>query len=136
MTPSFSGYNLPQLQDLLSTADQSLTECDGCSRLVSHFLTQQAIQHHCHQGKVVASDGKTIPLHYWIELPDDQDAITWRIDYRLQYWLGANYPHGIFLPKSHHPTYIPVQTDFGGILPQALVDVLLLDFDLSRIAKA
>lgn len=126
MTSSFSSYNLPRLQDLLSTADQSPTECDGCSRLVSHFLTQRAIQHHCYQGRGVALDGKTIPPHYWVELLD-QDGITWRIDYRLQLWLGADYPHGIFLPESHHPTYIPVQTTgFGGILPQALVSVLLL----------
>lgn len=116
---SFSGYSLQELEEILAIADRSQTQCDGCSRLVSHLLTQKQVQHFPRTGQVIASGGRAIALHYWVELLDDFGAM-WRIDYRLQHWLGEGYPHGIFRPQPHHPLYLhfPVPM-FGGELSPA-----------------
>lgn len=133
MHPTFSGHTLKDLEQLLSPADQSPTECDGCSRLVSHLLTQQGIEHYPRAGKLIAQS-RTLPRHCWVELPD-QGGTIWRIDYRLRCWLGAGYPHGIVLPTPDHPTYqVDEAIHFtGGLMPEGVYNALLMNFDLTEL---
>ncbi len=133
MHPTFSGYSLNELEQLLSPADLSPTECEGCSRLVSHLLTQLGIEHQPRVGKLI-TELRSLPRHCWVELPD-QSGNIWRIDYRLRFWVGPNYPHGIVLPAPDHPTY---QADeaihfAGGLLPEGVYNALLMDFDISEL---
>lgn len=129
METSFSGQSLSQVAELLQMADQSPTECDGCTYLVSHLLTQAEIPHLCRIGTVIAWGKKVIPLHFWAEIVSDQGSM-WRVDYRCQYWFGKEYPHGIVLPQPHHPLYLhnPEQQPFGGLLPEEIVQILVMQF--------
>jgi len=136
MNPSFCGYSLPQLEELLTPADQSQTQCDGCSRLVAHLLTQQQVQHFPRTGRVIALDGQTIDFHCWVELLEDQTGAMWRVDYRLRDWLGEDSPHGIVSPQPQHPLYLHFPAAmFGGELPPAEYRALTLEVDDEMIAQ-
>lgn len=133
MLPTFSGHTLNELEQLLLPADLSPTECEGCSRLVSHLLTQLGIEHQPRVGKLI-TQAHILSRHCWVELLD-QSGNIWRIDYRLRFWVGPNYPHVIVLPAPHHPTYLTDQAIHftGGLLPDGVCNALLMDFDINEL---
>jgi len=69
-------------------------ECDGLTKVLSHILTKNDIEHIVHEGFLTGPrDGI---WHTWIELPNG-----YYVDYRARMWQGESriIPHGIFRPQ-------------------------------------
>lgn len=84
-------------------ADVAKVECDGMTRLVSHLLRKNGIQHLVAVG--VLADAKRINdptvsheencavTHCWIEL-----GFSFVVDFRARMWMGSEAQHGVFIP--------------------------------------
>ena len=100
---------------LLDKYDVCSVECDGFTRIAHSVLFRHHVPHHVYVGTVTMGD-ETIPLHYWIELPDGTV-----VDYRLRMWLGDTAPHGVFPPTA---TVVYRGTRISLSTPQFLIDIL------------
>lgn len=103
--PRFSRRSSRQLWQLIQPYDRNQSlECDGLTRVLSSLLLDLQVSHTVWMGscfwRTEAGAESAIPLHFWIELPDDRQRV-WRLDCRLRYWLGSQIalPHGFFRPQ-------------------------------------
>ncbi|HDX8428226.1 TPA: hypothetical protein RQN23_002926 [Aeromonas veronii] len=82
---------MSELDKWLEKLDALPLECDGMSRVISHLLSKQNIEHEISVGSLQCQSGK-IPLHYWITLGNGT-----LLDLRARMWLGNNdgIPHGL-----------------------------------------
>lgn len=85
---------MSDLNKWLDKLDALPLECDGMSRVISHLLSTQNIEHEISVGSLACNNGK-IPLHYWITL--NNGSI---LDLRARMWLGDKdgVPHGLINP--------------------------------------
>jgi len=83
-------YEESCVEALLSPYDCAAVECDGFTRIATTLLHENGYEHTVMVGTLSMYD-ETIPLHFWIELPDG--CI---VDYRARMWLGEDAPHGVF----------------------------------------
>lgn len=102
---------------LLSPLDAAQVECDGFTKLATTVLNKHGIAHNCYMGHVTAPNGKTTPIHFWIE----REGLI--IDYRLKMWLGVQAPHGVFEKESTEYRYSGKPIEIG-ILSEMLFTVL------------
>ena len=65
-------------------------ECDGSVRVLHYVLSKKDVPHYVFQG-VVELNGKIIPHHFWIGLPDGR-----LMDFKARMWLGSHAPNGVF----------------------------------------
>ncbi|WP_343177139.1 hypothetical protein [Pseudomonas sp. 4810-S13] len=84
-------------------SDIAQVECDGMTRVVSHLLSKNGIEHIVAGGLLV--DLKRIDdtavsnhelcgvSHWWIEL-----GYSYVVDFRARMWLGPEAQHGVFVP--------------------------------------
>jgi hypothetical protein len=121
---------ISELEILLQEYDRTPTECDGCTRLISHGLAKAGVVHQVFQGVCNQFDGdrlvRSIP-HYWIDLLDG-----FRVDYRLRMWMGQSdqIPHGIFVP-SQYPNLKWIGEPFTfSVLPEAILKALTTPFPI------
>ena len=83
--------------EIIQSAAQkcSKLECDGTVKVLHYVMSEHGIKHFVFQGYVDRISTKdTIPLHYWIKLPNN-----YIVDYKCQMWLGEDAPNGIFNAK-------------------------------------
>lgn len=112
--------NVQALCKLLDPLDQSDSECDGLTRVIHYVLTECSISHRVMSGHVSA-DGRTQPIHFWIELTEFPHVV---VDYRLRMWLGASAPHGVFDLREHPKVvYVGEVTELRP-LPRGIVQML------------
>ncbi|MGF1939128.1 MAG: hypothetical protein RM347_033060 [Nostoc sp. ChiQUE02] len=127
---------IEQLRVELDVWDNSPTECDGHSRVISTLLFKKDIKHTIWCGFFQWIGHGQVSPHYWIELPEC-DCI---IDYRARMWcanmdnpqlINIEVPHGIFNPKDWNQIqYTKIQqqlpSDFGVPLNGWLFDILTM----------
>lgn len=150
-TGTFCGgkMGVKTLAGYLQGSDSSPTECDGCSRLVSHDLTLLGVDHRIYQGyvEINAGDGLkyAVTPHFWVNVWDDARNL-YIVDFRLrcyapQDWqeeLVEQIPHGLFLYTDfeesfefHRPLtlyYEEVEPILSGVLPLSWITALKTDF--------
>ena len=105
--------DIERLDRWLKLLDDAPVECDGMARIASCVLSREGIEHTIEVGGLVVEGEGTIPLHYWIKLPDGVIC-----DLRARMWLGEGeeVPHGAFIPKSTQK-YLPKGTLDGATSP-------------------
>ncbi|MFQ2234980.1 hypothetical protein ACK32R_04610 [Aeromonas dhakensis] len=83
-----------ELDQWFSKLEALPLECDGMSRVISHLLSEDNIEHEISVGSLECHNGK-IPLHYWITLQNGSI-----LDLRARMWLGNKdgIPHGLISP--------------------------------------
>ena len=97
-------FDVVQLQAWLEPlADVAQVECDGMSRVVSHLLHKNGIQHVVAGGVLVdvkrlndpavSHEENCAVTHYWIEL-----GFSYVVDFRARMWMGAEAQQGVFIP--------------------------------------
>ena len=89
-------------------------ECDGTTRVLHYALNKAGIPHKIYTGDVTFN-GKVVPLHFWIKLPDGRI-----IDYKLRMWIGNSAPEGIFEPKGIEYNGVEVDLPVNEMLYQIL----------------
>jgi hypothetical protein len=92
---------IAKIKELIEPYIDLPLECDGMTRVISHILNKNKIEH-----KVKAGDIGTI--HMWIEFD------VYIIDYRLRMWLGdsEDIPHGIFKREDYpNATWYDISSD-------------------------
>lgn len=101
-----------RIDDYLAVLDELPLECDGLSRVVSTLLQRDEIQHCVHVGSVDVEGVGTIPLHWWIELPDGR-----LLDLRSRMWLGQDdrVPHGMFIPQNHQTFHSKAEVQLASV---------------------
>lgn len=98
-------FDVVQLQAWLEPlADISQEECVGMSKVVSHLLHENGIQHVVAGGVLVdvkrlndpsvSHEENCAVTHYWIEL-----GFNYVVDFRARMWMGAEAQHGVFIPE-------------------------------------
>ncbi|WP_153785338.1 hypothetical protein [Pseudomonas sp. EMN2] len=109
-------------------SDVARVECDGMTRLVSHLLSSNGIEHFVASGVLVdlqriddpaASCGPLCGVtHWWIEL-----GSSYVVDFRARMWLGPDAQHGVFIPSAR----FEYRTERRGMLsplPEPVLDLM------------
>lgn len=144
-------YSLIQFN--LAGLDDSPTECDGCSRLVSHNLTLLGINHEIRVGSVAITFFDTSDIvrphivcpHFWVHLVRDVEkgfsSDAYLIDFRLKMWLGhlseeslKALPHGFVRQLDYSPNVLYKKENVvaGGVLPKGLYNILRQRFPIDE----
>ncbi|SUE95904.1 Uncharacterised protein [Ectopseudomonas mendocina] len=93
------------IEKWLAPLDQlSHLECDGMTRVISHLLDENGVDHCICSGLLTDLEklyDSAVPgaehvavTHWWVELYDGH-----YIDFRARMWMGDLAPHGVFQPK-------------------------------------
>ena len=139
-------YSLIQFN--LAGLDDSPTECDGCSRLVSHNLTLLGINHEIRMGSVAITFPDTSDVvrpHFWVNLVRDVEkgfsSDAYLIDFRLKMWLGhlseeslKALPHGFVRQLDYSPNvfYKKENVVAGGVMPKGIYKILRQRFPIDE----
>jgi hypothetical protein len=145
LNATFGGGKLSRqtLEAYLRSADQSPTECDGCSRLVAHDLELLGIPTLiCWGSAILSREDESGTLQYiefphcWIKIYDDDD-VFYSVDFRLRCyaelagWTEEELkviPHGIFGDgHSYAVQHFENRWEVGVLLDPAIYSALKLD---------
>lgn len=109
-------------------SDVALVECDGMTRIVSHLLSKNGIEHIVAGGLLVdlkriedPAVGNKEPCgvsHWWIEL-----GYSYVVDFRARMWLGPEAQHGVFVPCARFE-YRTERRGMFSSLTEPLLDLL------------
>ncbi|MBI6603313.1 hypothetical protein CAZ10_10480 [Pseudomonas aeruginosa] len=123
-------FDVAQLQAWLEPlAEAAQVECDGMSRLVSHLLHKNGIQHIVAGGMLVDMQRLQDPevsteescgvTHWWLEL-----GFGYIVDFRARMWMGPEAQHGVFIPAGGRFEYRTERRGQFNSLPEPILDLM------------
>lgn len=123
-------FDVAQLQAWLEPlAEAAQVECDGMSRLVSHLLHKNGIQHIVAGGMLVDMQRLQHPevsteegcgvTHWWLEL-----GFGYIVDFRARMWMGPEAQHGVFIPAGGRFEYRTERRGQFNPLPEPILDLM------------
>lgn len=123
-------YDVAQLQAWLEPlANQAQVECDGMTRLASHLLHKNGVEHIVAGGVLVDMQRLQDPevgteqncgvTHWWLEL-----GFGYIVDFRARMWMGPEAQHGVFIPAGGRFEYRAERRGQFNPLPEPLLDLM------------
>lgn len=121
-------FDVVQLQAWLEPLSEAAqVECDGMSRLASHLLHKNGIQHivaggllvdlkRLHDPEVSTDEGCGV-THWWLEL-----GYGYIVDFRARMWMGPEAQHGVFVPDGSRFEYRTERRGMFNPLPEQILD--------------
>jgi hypothetical protein len=123
-------YDVAQLQAWLEPLyGVAEVECDGMTRLVSHLLHRNGIDHIVAGGLLVdlqrlrdenvgASEDCGV-THWWVEL-----GFEYIVDFKARMWMGPDAQHGVFVPEDGRFEYRTQRRGYFDDLPEPFLELI------------
>lgn len=110
-------------------AGAAQVECDGLSRLISHLLQKNGIQHVVAGGVLVdmqrlhdlevSTEENCGVTHWWLEL-----GFGYIVDFRARMWMGPEAQHGVFIPAGGRFEYRTQQRGQFNPLSEPILELM------------
>lgn len=99
-----------KIQKWLEPLDTLKVECDGMTRVIDWLMWREKIPSRIVIGALTDQTGaKIIPLHYWLEVMDEESGEILTVDMRARMWAGEQANHGVFIRSESDPVQYEVK---------------------------